>query len=52
MKTYIHHHLGMGDMIMCNGLVRHISENIKKNEKVEIIKKKNHIIISDDENMK
>ena len=30
MKTYIHHHLGMGDMIMCNGLVRHLSEGIKK----------------------
>lgn len=43
MKTYIHHHLGMGDMIMCNGLVRYISENIKKNEKIYIFSKNNYL---------
>jgi len=43
MKTYIHHHLGMGDMIMCNGLVRHISENIKKNEKIYLFSKSKYL---------
>lgn len=26
-KIYIHHHLGLGDHIICNGLVRRIAEN-------------------------
>lgn len=26
-KVYIHHHLGLGDHIICNGLVRRIAEN-------------------------
>ena len=25
-KVYIYHHLGMGDIIVCNGLVRHLKE--------------------------
>lgn len=32
MKTiFIHHHLGLGDHLICNGLVRHFAENNKVN---------------------
>ena len=27
--TYIHHHLGLGDHIVCNGLVRNLIKDIK-----------------------
>ena len=34
MDTYIFQHMGLGDMILCNGLVRHILEDKNKKEKI------------------
>jgi len=38
MSLYIHHHLGLGDHFVCNGLVRHILES-KKKEVILAVKK-------------
>ena len=37
-KTIIHHHLGLGDHIICNGLINYLS----KNEKIYLICKKKY----------
>ena len=34
MDTYIHQHARLGDMILCNGLIRHILESKNKNFKI------------------
>ena len=36
MDTYIFQHMGLGDMILCNGLIRHILEKKSKKEKIYI----------------
>lgn len=39
---YIHHHLGLGDHFICNGLVRHIIDRDKP-EKVSLVVKKSNL---------
>ena len=36
MDTYIFQHMGLGDMILCNGLIRHILEGKSKKDKIYI----------------
>ena len=36
MDTYIHQHARLGDMILCNGLVRHLLEKTYKRGKIYI----------------
>lgn len=42
MDLIIHQHLGLGDMILCNGLIRHILSQKNKNEKIFLICKDVH----------
>ena len=42
MDLIIHQHLGLGDMILCNGLIRHILNQKSKNEKILLICKDIH----------
>ena len=41
MSLYIHHHLGLGDHFVCNGLVRHILE-FEKEEVILAVKRPNY----------
>ena len=34
MKIFIHQHLGLGDMILCNGLIRHLLSLRSKYDKI------------------
>jgi adenylate kinase family enzyme len=36
MDTYIHQHGGLGDMILCNGLIRYLLQNKDKKDKIYI----------------
>ena len=36
MDTYIHQHTGLGDMILCNGLIRHLLGKTNKSDKFYI----------------
>ena len=42
MKYYIYQHLGLGDMILCNGLIRHLISTIPKG-KFYLFCKKSHL---------
>jgi hypothetical protein len=39
----IHHHMGLGDHIICNGLVRYIVQKTKKIDKFSLIVKENYV---------
>ena len=43
MDTYIHQHLGIGDIILCNGLIRHLLEKKLKKEKIYLFTKNCHL---------
>lgn len=43
MDTYIHQHGRLGDMILCNGLVRHLLESKNKRNKIYIFCRSSHL---------
>ena len=43
MDTYIHQHGRLGDMILCNGLVRHLLESKNKRDKIYIFCRSRHL---------
>jgi len=42
MKIFIHQHLGLGDMILCNGLIRHLLSLTSKNDRIFLFCKNIH----------
>lgn len=46
-NLYIHHHLGLGDMIHCNGLVRHFLENLDCDNEIYIFFKDKYKLMVD-----
>ena len=42
MKIFIHQHLGLGDMIICNGLIRHLLSLTSKNDRIFLFCKNIH----------
>ena len=42
MKIFIHQHLGLGDMILCNGLIRHMLSFTSRNDKIFLFCKNIH----------
>ena len=43
MDTYIHQHGKLGDMILCNGLVRHLLKKKYKKNKIYIFCRSQHL---------
>ena len=43
MDTYIHQHARLGDMILCNGLIRHMHESKNKRDKIYIFCRSRHL---------
>ena len=43
MDTYIHQHARLGDMILCNELVRHLLGRINKSDKFYIFYRSRHL---------
>ena len=43
MDTYIRQHGRLGDMILCNGLVRHLLESKNKRNKIYIFCRSSHL---------
>ena len=43
MDTYIHQHGRIGDMILCNGLIRYLLKNIYRNNKIYIFCRSRHL---------
>ena len=43
MNTYIYQHAKLGDMILCNGLIRHLLSKLNKNEKIFLFCRKQNL---------
>ena len=43
MDTYIHQHARLGDMILCNGLIRYLLKKKSKNEKIYLFCRSRHL---------